>query len=211
VPSTRRRLAGPTLTALLVAACGAAPTQIPAPATPLPAPTLPAGATPSPPGPTLVPTPSVSLPPFDCAATLQRPGSEPVALVAGLDAVNADGIGRITFAFRPEGTVAVTPEVEVRPAAPPFVQDPSGLPLEVAGSAFVVIILRDATSVDANGNPTFSGPFDIRPRGGPIVEMRRAGDFEALSTFVIGLDGSPCVRILPPDGSGRVVIEITTT
>lgn len=195
------------LAALFVAACGAAssPALSPSPSA------VPASSSSSPPGPTQVPIPSASLPPFDCAATLQRRGSGSVALLAGLEAANVEAIGRITFSFRPEGNVAAAPAIEVRPGAPPFVKDPSGLPLEVAGSAFVVIILRDATSVDANGNPTFGGPFDIRPDDGPIVELRRAGDFEAVSTFVVGLDGSPCVRILPPDGSGRIVVEISTT
>jgi len=40
--------------------------------------------------------------------------------------------------------------------------------------------------------------------------VRRAGDFEAVSCWVVGLDGPPCVRILPPDGSSRLVIEIET-
>ena len=80
----------------------------------------------------------------------------------------------------------------------------------MAGTAFLAIVLQGGTALDADYNPTFEGPFDADPAGSPIVEVRRAGDFEAVSSWVVGLDGPPCVRILPPDGSSRLVIEIET-
>lgn len=198
------------LAALVATGCDAAPGRTPAvPTGPAPSgpPTSPPG---TPPGPTLVPTTEpASLPPFDCGATLRVPGTVPVARLTGLDAANADGVGRITFSFRPEGNVAATPEVEVRPGTPPFVRDPSGLPLEVSGASFVVITLRGGTALDPDYTPTFEGPFDLALQGGPIVEVRRAGDFEAVSSFVVGLDGAPCPRILRP-GSGQVIVELQT-
>ena len=124
---------------------------------------------------------------------------------------NDAGLGRITFTFLPSGNVAAIPEVAIRPGTPPFTRDPSGLPLEVAGTAFVVITLQGGTALDESYNPTFEGPFDVAPGGGPIIEMKRAGDFEAVSSWVVGVDGPPCVRILPLDGSSRLVIEISTT
>jgi len=135
----------------------------------------------------------------------------PLARIAALEVVNDGGTGRIVITFQPAGNVAAVPEVQVRPATPPFTRDPSGLPLEVPGSGFVTITLFGGTALDENYEPTFEGPFDVDPAGGsPIVAFRRAGDFEAVSSFVVGLDGSPCVRILPPDGTGRLVIELET-
>jgi hypothetical protein len=180
---------------LLVGACAT-----PAPTTPAPTPTLPA--------PTSVPTPVVSPSAFACGAIVGRPGSVPLARISGMAVANEAGIGRITFTFRADGNVAAIPQVEVRPAMPPFTKDPSGLPLDVAGIAFVVITLHGGTALDEEYNPTYEGPFDFTPGGRPIVEVRRAGDFEAVSSWVIGLTGPPCVRILPPDGSGRLGIEI---
>jgi len=204
----RRSLVLP-LAALLVAACSSGTTSAPS--------TVPSGAAPpaatassTPPGPTEVPTVSESPPPFACGETVRRPGSVPLALLTGFAATNEAGAGRITFEFRPAGNVAATPDVEIRPATPPFTQDPSGLPLEVAGSAFLTIVLQGGTALDADYNPTFEGPFDADPAGGPIVEVWRTGDFEAVSSWVVGLDGPPCVRVLPPDGSSRLVIEIET-
>jgi hypothetical protein len=153
---------------------------------------------------------TASPPPLACGETVRRPGSVPLALLTGVTVVNVGGTGRITFEFRSAGNVTATPDVEIRPAEPPFTRDPSGLPLEVAGTAFLAIVLQGGTALDADYNPTFEGPFDADPAGSPIVEVRRAGDFEAVSSWVVGLAGPPCVRILPPDGSSRLVIEIET-
>jgi hypothetical protein len=190
-----------------VNACGgaASPTAV---TTSAPATATPAAPTATPPTPTSVPTPETSLPPFACGETLRVPGTVPRAQVTDLQVVNRDGVGRITFTFEPEGNVAAVPEVEVRPADPPFTRDPSGLPLEVPGAAHVVITLFGGTALDEDFEPTFEGPFDVDPAGEPIVAFRRSGDFEAISSFVAGLTGSPCVRVLPPDGTSRVIIDI---
>jgi len=193
IQRTRRVATALVMAALLVAACAS------------PAPTSPA---PTSPAPTSVPTPAVSVPPFACGESVGRPGTVPRAQITGLAVANEAGVGRITFRFRPNGNVAAVPQVEIRPGTPPFTMDPSGLPLDVAGTAFIVITLQGGTALDENYEPTFEGPFDVAPGGGPIVEMKRAGDFEAVSSWVVGLDGPPCVRILPFDGTSRLVIEI---
>jgi hypothetical protein len=184
------------------AASPPAPTEMPAtpPAT--------AAIPETPPAPTVVPTARTSLPPFACARAVSQPGSVPIALMSGMTAVNDGASGRITFTFRPAGNVAAVPTVTVRPAKPPFTRDPSGLPLTVAGIQFLEIVLQGGTALDANLDATFDGPFDFALHGSPIVEVKRAGDFEAVSTFVVGLDAPACARILPPDGTGTLVIEI---
>lgn len=198
IPVALRGATTLTIATLLLAACAAPGPTTPAPTTP--APTLPA--------PTSVPTSAVSPPPFACTEIVGRPGTVPIARISGFAVANEAGIGRITFTFRPNGIVAAIPQVEIRPGTPPFTKDPSGLPLDVAGTAFVVITLQGGTALDDNFNSTFEGPFDVTPGGSPIVEVKRAGDFEAVSSWVVGLDGTPCVRILPFDGTSRLVIEI---
>ncbi len=197
IPATRRAAIALAIAGLLVTAC----------ATP-PAPTAPATPTSTLPAPTSVPTPAVSLPPFACGETVGQPGTVPIARISGIAVANEAGIGRITFTFHPNGNEAAIPQIEVRPARPPFTMDPSGLPLDIAGTAFVVITLHGGTALDEDYNPTYQGPFDFTRGGSPIVEVRRAGDFEAVSSWVVGLTGPPCVRILPFDGSSRLVIEI---
>jgi hypothetical protein len=203
-----RRAVAALIVALLVVACAPPATSPPVP-TAAPTPTASA---PTPPAPTLsapttAPTPAVS-PPFACGEPVGRPGTVSLAQISGLSVVNAAGIGRVTFTFHQAGEVAAVPEVEIRPATPPFSKDPSGLPLEVAGTAFLEIVLHGGTALDESYQPTYDGPVDFAPGGSPIVEMKRAGDFEAVSSWVVGLDGPACVRILPFDGTSRLVIEI---
>jgi hypothetical protein len=195
MPADLRAAAALALAVILVAACAA-----PSPTSSPPEPSVPA--------PTEVPTPAVTAPPFACDQTLDRPGTVPIAQMGGLTVVNDDGLGRITFTFLPSGNVAAIPQVKIRPAAPPFTMDPSGLPLDVAGIAFLEIVLLGGTALDESYEPTFEGPFDVAPGGSPIVELKRAGDFEAVSSWVVGLDAPSCFRILPFDGSSRLVIEI---
>jgi hypothetical protein len=205
-----RTTAALAIAALLAAACASpGPTASP-PAAPSTAPPPTVTAVPTPPAPTLVPTPAVSARPFTCGEPVGRPGTVPRAQIGGLSVVNAAGIGQITFTFLPNGNVAAVPQVTVRPATPPFSKDPSGLPLEVAGTAFLEIVLHGGTALDESYQPTYEGPVDFAPAGSPIVEMKRAGDFEAVSSWVVGLDGPPCVRILPFDGTSRLVIEVST-
>jgi hypothetical protein len=206
-----RTLGGMALAlALLTSGCGAANSSSqPASAGPPVGSPTPAGSG-LPGQPTLVPTPAGSLPAFACGREVVQPGSVPIAYLRGLEAANGDIAGLIVFTFQPSGNVAATPDVTVRPVSPPFTRDPSGLPLTVEGSHFLQVVLQGGTALDADFQPTFEGPFDIALEGGPIVEMKRAGDFEAVSTFIVGLDGPPCARILPPDGTGRVVIQVQT-
>lgn len=206
-----RTLGGMALAlALVTSGCGGpSPSSLPATASPPAGSPTPAGSE-LPAQPTLVPTPAASLPAFACGREVVQPGSVPIAYLRGLEAANGDIAGLIVFTFEPSGNVAATPDVTVRPVSPPFTRDPSGLPLTVEGSHFLQVVLQGGTALDANFQPTFKGPFDIALEGGPIVEMKRAGDFEAVSTFVVGLDGPPCTRILPPDGTGRVVIQVQT-
>jgi hypothetical protein len=203
VRTRHRRAPIVAIAALLLTACGSPAPTAPAPSSPASTPTAPA-----PPAPTTVPTPVVSAPPFACGEAVGRPGTVPLAQIAGLAVANEAGVGRITFTFRRNGNVAAVPQVEIRPATPPFSKDPSGLPLEVSGAPVLEIVLRGGTALDESYQPTYEGPVDFAPGGSPIVEMKRAGDFEAVSSWIVGLDGPPCVRILPFDGSSRVVIEV---
>jgi len=208
--ATRGRLlaAGRAATALAICALLAAACASPGSTASPQAPSSTVTPVQTPPAPTNVPTPAVSAAPFACGEAVGRPGTVPLAQMSDMSVVNRAGIGRITFTFRPAGNVAAVPEVAVRPATPPFSRDPSGLPLEVAGTAFLEIVLHGGTALDESYQPTYEGPVDFAPGGSPIVEMKRAGDFEAVSSWVVGLDGPSCVRVLPLDGTSQLVIEL---
>ena len=171
-----------------------------------------AAARPTPPAPTTVPTPAVSAPPFACDETVGRPGTVP----RGPDQTAC------RWSMRPAsgGSLHVPPQ---RATSRPFPRSRSARRRRRSrgiraacrsrspGPRSWRSSLHGGTALDESYEPTYEGPVDFAPAGSPIVEMKRAGDFEAVSSWVVGLDGPSCVRILPLDGTSRLVIEISTT
>lgn len=224
-----RRLA-PLLAVALLAGCGGATTPTPAPspsATPIPASPSPS-ATPSPsptaiptpvptPSPTAVPTPAPTVAPtarptpaagFTCAYPFE--GGRPQATTSFIDDVRVGahpGYDRIVFDF---GATRI-PQFTIEKVEPPFEQDPSGLPLTVPGTSFIEIRMVQASGegyARPDGRPTYTGPVAFRPRYDRLVSLVRAGDFEGVVTWIAGLSGPMCYRVLLLDGPNRIAIDL---
>jgi hypothetical protein len=114
------------------------------------------------------------------------------------------GYDRILFQWDGEGT----PEVDIREGQPPFTEDPSGLPLEVAGEAWLVIVFHGGTAVTPEGEQTYIGPTEFALGFPQIVEMKQAGDFEAVSEWVVGLRGPACHRVEVRTSPTRLLIDV---
>lgn len=102
------------------------------------------------------------------------------------------GDGVVTFTFR-EGT----PGFDVQYVEPPITQDGSGEEMQVAGSAFLGVRMEPASGVDLSGEEyeeTYTGPERI-PGTGVIAEVVRTGDFEAVLSWVVGLDEERPYRV----------------
>jgi hypothetical protein len=71
----------------------------------------------------------------------------------------------------------------------PFTQDGSGAPVAVAGNAFIVVRLEPASGFDfVTNREAYTGPDRIRVGSGAFAtEVVRTGDFESVTTWVIGL------------------------
>jgi hypothetical protein len=95
---------------------------------------------------------------------------------------------RVTFDFTTEANGK--PKCTVAYAPPPFTMDGSGEPVSVAGSAFVRVRCEPAYGYDfENGMTTYTGPKQITATGTQHVrELVETGDFEAVLTWIIGLD-----------------------
>jgi hypothetical protein len=82
--------------------------------------------------------------------------------------------------------------ISYQPAASAKAEDGSGNPVEIDGSAFLVVRLTPAMSAEIVGEevkPTYTGPRRITPGGTTFVrEVVKTGDFEAQVTWVIGLN-----------------------
>jgi len=72
-------------------------------------------------------------------------------------------------------------------------EDASGRHIPVAGSAFLVVHLADAATARSNGSTfsrTYTGPRHVpAPDARYVRAVVKTGDFEAVVTWAIGLDG----------------------
>jgi hypothetical protein len=122
-----------------------------------------------------------------------------------------DGYDRIVFEFAPPkpnpGGQGGIPSYEIRQAKPPFTQDPSDLPLEVAGDSFIHLVMQGATGYDFDGNLTYTGPRVLTPGFGTLAQAVQGGDFEATVTWVLGLSRPTCWDVQELHDPDRLVID----
>jgi hypothetical protein len=151
----------------------------------------------------VVPEPSGNLGPFGCTLPLSDPGTAARAQITGVRVGTHTDYDRIAFEFD-----AGIPRYQIETATPPFYADPSGLPLQIAGSAFWKITLIGGTSVKPDGGSSYAGPTNFVPNFNALVQLSEGGDFEALSTWYVGLTDTSCVRVLTLSDPARLVIDI---
>ena len=120
-----------------------------------------------------------------------------------------DGFDRVVFQFRGDGL----PGYRVEYASPPFVEDGSGNPVSVAGSAFVVVRMEPASGFDLNtgeGVKVYTGPkrIDASSAGATVIkELVRTGDFEAVLTWTIGLEAKVPFLVTTASSPARLIVD----
>jgi hypothetical protein len=121
------------------------------------------------------------------------------------------GFDRIVFEFSaPEpnpGGKGGIPSYEIRQAKPPFMQDGSGLPVDVYGDAFVHLVMQGSAGYDFDGNPTYAGPRILTPGFGTLAQAVQTGDFEATMSWVLGLSRTTCWQVQELRNPARLVID----
>ncbi len=143
-----------------------------------------------------------SLGPFSCAFPIHGVATVANTQITDLAVGTHDTYDRIVFDF-----AAGIPEYTIEKASPPLVGDPSGLPIDVQGSSFLRIILHGASAAGYGGIP-FNGPTSFTPRFAKLVELKAAGDFEAVATWYVGMNGGACVRVFTLNAPNRLVIDL---
>lgn len=109
-----------------------------------------------------------------------------------LDSVDLAAVDRCTdaveFGFRDAG--GEEPGVKVAYGEPPFVEDGTGAPVDVGGSAFVELTFEPATNFDfLSGEPTYTGPHELIASDTRYVrEVALAGAFEGTVRWIVGLE-----------------------
>jgi hypothetical protein len=149
--------------------------------------------------------PSEDLGPFACEFPLEERGEPVHTQIVDVRVGEHDGYDRVVFEF--DNGI---PEFIVSQAEPPYTQDPSGLPIEVEGVSVLQLVMIGATRFDAESDyePTYAGPTEFDPGFERLVHLIESGDFEAVSSWYIGLSGDACVRVLTLDGPDRLVVDI---
>jgi hypothetical protein len=146
---------------------------------------------------------SGELGPYSCAFPIEERGEPVHTHLVDVRVGTHDGYDRVVFEFD-DGI----PEYVLSRAEPPYTEDPSGLPLEVTGEAAWQLVMLGGTRVTPDHEVTYDGPLSFEPGYAKLVHLVEAGDFEAVSTWYIGLSADTCVRVLALDGPDRLVIDI---
>jgi hypothetical protein len=153
---------------------------------------------------TVEPVPPDELGEFSCdLPAVEQATTARANIVDVRTGTHADGYDRVVFEF-----VAGTPEVSLDRAEPPFTQDASGLPIEVEGESFLRLTMRGGTKQMEDGSSSYSGSRDFDPDYPMLVDLIEGGDFEAQSTWYLGLRDEACVRVMLLDDEPRLVIDV---
>jgi len=150
---------------------------------------------------------------FSGATDAARGGDgSPTRLLTDVRVGAHDCYERVTFEFKPQAGDADGP-VAWRAAyeRPPITEDGSGRTVKVKGASFLVVhFTASGADLTKEAAPdTYTGPTSIEAADSTrIQQVRRTGDFEAVLTWVIGLDRQRPFHVTTQDSPARVVVDI---
>ena len=87
--------------------------------------------------------------------------------------------------------------------------DPSGLPVNVVGSATLLVRFSPAAGHNAQGNVTYGAAQRTYALPG-LIQVVKAGDFESVLSFGVGVARAAPVHIFTLTKPSRVVIDVRT-
>jgi hypothetical protein len=147
--------------------------------------------------------PTESLAAFACTPSVTIPATTDRAQITDVRVGTHDAYDRIVFEF-----ASGIPQTVIDAVLPPFYADPSGLPIDVNGTAFLRVVMHGGTKVSPAGGTTYAGQTNFEPDFDQLAQLIEGGDFEAISTWYLGLKGGGCLRVLTLADPSRLVIDI---
>ena len=128
-----------------------------------------------------------------------------IAHLAAVRLAAQDGYDRLVLEFTdrvPGYTVGYRPL--------PARQDASGFEIPLPGAgALLEVSMNPATGAGwAGGPPTYSGPSALSADTASVTEVKSAGDFEAVLTWVAGVRTQQPFRVLVLDSPPRLVVDV---
>jgi hypothetical protein len=144
---------------------------------------------------------------FTCDLPIHVDATTVIANITDVRVATHAGYDRVVFEFA-DGL----PEALLEPASPPFTHDASGEPIDVEGSSFLRLTLVGGTKQMPDGSSSYEGPRDFATTFPTLVHLVEGGDFEARSTWYLGLGSEACVNVFTLDAEGgsgpRLVIDL---
>ena len=134
------------------------------------------------------------------------PGDLPAALLQDARLSGHGGVDRLVFEFGSE-----MPEVRFRMIDSPIRARPSGLPVEVEGTAFLEVVMSRSGTADLSGGEpviTYPGPDRLVSDTGVVTEVVKVEDFEHRLGWVIGLDADAAYGFETFTDPHRLVIDV---
>ena len=147
--------------------------------------------------------PSESLVAFACVPSVTITKTIDRAQISDVRVGTHAGYDRVTFQF-----AAGIPQTVIEGVLPPFYADPSNQVIDIEGTAFLKVTMTFGTKVKPDGGLTYAGSINFTPGFPQLVQLREGGDFEAVSSWYIGLNGGGCYRVLVLTSPSRLVIDI---
>ena len=131
--------------------------------------------------------------------------SPQVAYLANVRTEEQELFDRVIFEFEGGSTGYRFQYVE-----PPIIEDPSGLPVEVGGNAFLQVVFFSASGVDLSEATPRITCCATEPQTGltALVDLRKTGDFEATLSWVLGLDAEVDFQVTELSDPYRIVIDV---
>ena len=118
------------------------------------------------------------------------------------------GVDRVTFLFQGEGIPTVDVVYQDHPT-----QDGSGAPVEAEGTASLHVRFEPSATVDMTSEKpktVYEDSDRVTGKTTNVTEVVKAGEFEAVLSWVIGLRSKAPFRIRTVDMPALVIIEIGT-
>ncbi len=139
--------------------------------------------------------PKPSDPAFSCEAALEG-DEDGHAHLTNIEVGTHEGYDRVVFTYQEDSI----PGYRVESAHAPFFENPSGLPMDVAGVQVFQITIHGGTKFTDEYVSTYDGPLNFEPGYEQLVQLVESGDFEATNTWYLGTSGGECLRAFTLDG-----------
>jgi hypothetical protein len=160
---------------------------------------------------TTAPTTTSGAPQLEGADTtpVEEPSqSSETALLTRVQVGSHESYDRVVFEFREQ-----LPGYRVEYVDGPLSEDGSGNPVEIDGTAFLVVRMEPASGFDLSvpeGELVYTGPRRLsgaEAGAATVREVVRTGDFEAVLTWAIGTNGVTPFTVSTLGSPSRLVID----